>query len=181
MEQLDEYLVDCKRYSREGFAAAHPHPWFVVAVPDKSGDKWRAFRTTSVSAWSLIQARAELPAVADVYRALKVVKSADNPWRNRISLGRARNNDVVLRDRSVSKLHAHLTLDDDGQTSLRDAGSRNGTRINGDRIRGKDAIVLVAGDEVRFGRVDAVFQDATAFYDFLHGIINVDQDPGASE
>lgn len=170
MERLHEYLEDCRRFSKEGFVKAHPSPCLVVTVMEESGDRWRAFRTTSVDGRSLAK-RADLPFAADAYRILKVTKTADNPWRNRISVGRARNNDMVIRDRSVSKLHAHFNLDDDGTTSLTDAGSRNGTRVNGEKIQGTEGIALKAGDEVRIGRVDAVYNDSEHFFDFLSELL----------
>src|SRR5690348_2315544 len=37
-------------------------------------------------------------------------KTGANPWRERILIGRAPNNDVVLRDVWISKLHAWLEL-----------------------------------------------------------------------
>ncbi len=46
------------------------------------------------------------------YRVFSMVKAARNPWVERISVGRARNNDIVLPHKSVSKLHAHFTKDD---------------------------------------------------------------------
>jgi pSer/pThr/pTyr-binding forkhead associated (FHA) protein len=171
VEPLDEYLEDCRRFQKETFVKAHPHPWLVIATSqEETGDRWRAFRTTSVNSKSLAR-RADLPAVAEGYRVLRIAKTADNPWRNRISVGRARNNDMVIRDRSVSKLHAHFSFDEGGHALLTDAGSRNGTRVNGERIQGSDAVALVSGDELRIGRVEGVFQDSGAFFDFLRGLL----------
>ena len=39
-------------------------------------------------------------------RVIPLVKAPGNPYSDRISVGRARNCDVVLRNPSVSKLHA---------------------------------------------------------------------------
>jgi hypothetical protein len=70
-----------------------------------------------------------------------VVSAAPMPPRlelagvpDRISLGRARNCDIVLRDPSVSKLHAHFRVKDDGKFDLVDRLSENGTEINGARL-----------------------------------------------
>lgn len=170
MEQLDAYIEDCRRFARDQFAAAHPHPWLVIVVREDTSSWWRSFRTISVSNWNITKSRDDLPVAAGGYRVLKVVKTADNPWRDRISFGRARNNDVVIRDRSVSKLHAHISIDERGRVTLRDTGSRNGTRVNGNRVRVKDAVVLVSGDEICFGRFDTTYHDTLAFYDFLREI-----------
>lgn len=44
-------------------------------------------------------------------------------------VGRSRNNDIRLTDRTVSRRHAELTLADDGRIYLTDCGSRYGTHI----------------------------------------------------
>ena len=38
----------------------------------------------------------------------RVEKSDRNAWKRRISVGRATNNDIIIRHHSVSKLHAHF-------------------------------------------------------------------------
>ncbi len=54
-------------------------------------------------------------------------------WRERILVGRALNNDIVLRHPSVSKLHAFFQRGDHGWT-LRDTRSANGTFLDGMRL-----------------------------------------------
>lgn len=53
-----------------------------------------------------------------------------------------------LTDGTVSRRHAELTPDD-GRWTLRDLGSRHGTRVNGVRIAG--AVEIRPGDRVRVG------------------------------
>ncbi len=55
--------------------------------------------------------------------------------------------DVILDDSSISKMHCML-VKTDGLIYLRDLGSTNGTRVNGQRvIRG----ALLPGDQLAFG------------------------------
>jgi pSer/pThr/pTyr-binding forkhead associated (FHA) protein len=76
----------------------------------------------------------------------------------RISIGRTGSNDLVLNDTSVSKVHAALVVTGNGQLSLADTGSTNGTFINGERIAYGKATKLVEGDLVRFGTVEVTFE-----------------------
>ena len=45
------------------------------------------------------------------------------------SIGRGDENDVVIRDHSVSRNHAELRVDDEGQFQLIDLNSTNGTFV----------------------------------------------------
>ncbi len=61
-------------------------------------------------------------------------------------VGRSRHVDIRIRDRAVSKVHAIL-FNCAGALLIRDLGSTNGTRVNGQRIR---LGVLLPGDKVSF-------------------------------
>jgi len=67
-----------------------------------------------------------------------------------IRVGRAADNELTIRDDHVSRLHARLT-NHQGLIWLQDAGSSNGTYVNGERLAG--ACRLFHGDEVRFDSV----------------------------
>lgn len=66
-----------------------------------------------------------------------------------ITIGRGGECSVVVNDAKVSRMHAQLVQDNEGQISLVDLGSTNGTTVNGKRITGE--IRLNPGDEVRIG------------------------------
>jgi hypothetical protein len=78
--------------------------------------------------------------------------------RDSCTLGRHRNNDVVVADAKVSSFHARIDRTPEGYV-VHDLGSRNGTYLNGRRI-GEG--LLTSGDELRFGtarlayRIDSV-------------------------
>jgi len=48
------------------------------------------------------------------------------------SIGRSNDNDIVIRDHSVSRHHAELRIEDDGKVQLVDLGSTNGVFVQGD-------------------------------------------------
>jgi pSer/pThr/pTyr-binding forkhead associated (FHA) protein len=64
-------------------------------------------------------------------------------------LGRDTDNDVVLRDSTVSRHHCKVFLDDQGSIWIEDAGSRYGTSLNGERIQGRTQVV--PGDRLEIG------------------------------
>jgi len=55
---------------------------------------------------------------------------------SRLRVGRAPDNDIVLDSPSVSRYHAELVYNDGPQPMILDAGSSNGTFINGQLLRG---------------------------------------------
>lgn len=68
-----------------------------------------------------------------------------------VRIGRQPNLEVVLRDDSVSRLHAELVVRE-GRLWLKDCASRNGTFVNRQRIRGE--VPLNVGDVVHFARCE---------------------------
>jgi len=81
---------------------------------------------------------------------------ADALFMDRISVGRARNKDVVLRHRSISKFHAWFEVDDLGKFHVTDAGSKNFTRVNGETLASRVRTPVEPGGTIRFGSLDCV-------------------------
>jgi Inner membrane component of T3SS, cytoplasmic domain/Domain of unknown function (DUF1707) len=72
------------------------------------------------------------------------------------TIGRDAACDLVLYDMTVSRTHAGLRRED-GAWLLSDAGSMNGTRLNGWRVT--EPVPLRAGDRVTFGSMTLVVAD----------------------
>lgn len=70
-----------------------------------------------------------------------------------MTVGRHPNADLVLDDVTVSRRHAEFHRRD-GEFTVRDVGSLNGTYVNRARI---EEVVLAEGDEVRIGKFAFVF------------------------
>jgi pSer/pThr/pTyr-binding forkhead associated (FHA) protein len=69
------------------------------------------------------------------------------------TVGRHPDSDVFLDDITVSRKHAVFVTE--GQvTTVRDAGSLNGTYVNRERI---DEAALASGDEVQVGKFKLVY------------------------
>ena len=122
----------------------------------------------TVPAINLSEAGVVPPAIAappvEVYMARFSIKGAANEKRlefskdRRCSVGRSGGNDLVLDDASVSKMHAALSVTEDGSLVVADTGSTNGTFINGQRIAYGKAMALVENDKVKFGQIDVTFE-----------------------
>jgi hypothetical protein len=70
------------------------------------------------------------------------------------TLGRHRNNDIVVGDPKVSSFHARIDRSGEGFT-VQDLGSRNGTFVNGRRIT---SVALEDGNELRLGTARLLYK-----------------------
>ncbi len=61
-------------------------------------------------------------------------------------IGRGGECDLVLPERQVSRQHAKI-LREDGRFAVQDLGSKNGTHLNGERVRGR--VPIQDGDEIQ--------------------------------
>jgi hypothetical protein len=80
----------------------------------------------------------------------------------RMTLGRAPDCDIVFLERQISRYHARVEHDEEGFL-LRDLGSKNGTTVNDEPVRGQP-YRLRDGDEIKLAasvRLGFVAGDAT--------------------
>ncbi|WP_435011287.1 diguanylate cyclase [Tundrisphaera lichenicola] len=66
-------------------------------------------------------------------------------------LGRSADNTIQLPDSSISRYHAYLGTDDEGQVRLTDLGSTNGTFLNGQRLPENTPVRVDDGDRLQIG------------------------------
>jgi hypothetical protein len=76
--------------------------------------------------------------------------------KDSFTIGRDASCDLILCDRTVSRSHAGLRREA-GRWLLCDAGSTNGTRLNGWRVT--EPVLLRAGDRVSFGSMTLMVTD----------------------
>ena len=84
-----------------------------------------------------------------------LIKSGRNPYQTFLFVGRASTCDFILRDPSVSKMHAIFehtqgSPPDTGWT-LRDNGSHNGTWIGDRKLPRRKPVPLAGGESLVFG------------------------------
>lgn len=69
------------------------------------------------------------------------------------TLGRERSNAIVLRHRTVSRVHAYAEVSPTGEVAIGDAGGKNGIRVNGTRI--DERTQVTSEDRLGFGEIQA--------------------------
>jgi hypothetical protein len=102
---------------------------------------------------------------------LQVFPLAKKPgasFADRITIGRTSNNDVVIADASVSRLHAYVRRDGNAWL-IADAGSKNGSWLRGSALEPRRERPLPSRALVKLGDVELTFYEALDLYAALGG------------
>ncbi len=99
-------------------------------------------------------------------KSIYLVTKVDNGYgevhtfsrQQRIKLGRAPTNQIVLRDDLCSREHAEIFFKE-GNWYLSDLGSLNGSRVNNETIRERE-YSITEGDEIQIGRTKFLFTES---------------------
>jgi len=172
---LPEDVPDlARRLTREAFVAQMPD---LILVGDEAFTKQPSLlktATMNVIDWN------EPTAVRDALlhdkppgRLVLPVRKVQRIFPNMVTVGRALNNDLIILDEAISKLHAYFTKLGGATPSpgpqrlgLVDAGSTNGTWVNDHRLPTEDTPVeLKAGTRVKFAHLAFTAMTAGAYWD----------------
>jgi hypothetical protein len=168
MTVTDDWRAVVAARGREAFVAAYPHP-FLLALSGLEAPQGPARTIRMEGGPELINAiiaerrRMKTEGGArDRGPVVLPVRKVKTTFPSMITVGRARNNDIVVSDALVSKIHAFFRQLDDGEWGLADAGSANGTRLGDADLPAKGQPERVRpGDRITFGGVSAFrFLDA---------------------
>lgn len=141
-------------YSRDpaAFLAAHSHP-FLLLLTEGAGDEQGAkIETSGGSSFDIVTAT-DFPAFA-------LMKRHGGAFEEMITVGRASNNDVVISQPGISKMHAIFrkgSPEGPDRWTITDMGSRNGTKIGERRLDPRQPVTLGPDTPVAFGRVACRF------------------------
>jgi FHA domain len=101
-------------------------------------------------------------------RFVPLVRCATSPYTDRITVGRTANCDIVLRDPTVSKLHALFwPAPEIAGWAVSDARSANGTWLNEKRLAPLDKMPIKPGDLLKLGNLEVKFIDPSMLYELL--------------
>jgi hypothetical protein len=152
--------------TRDDFVALHPYAFLVSATSSSQSMpflKPTEFRTVTHRE----QLKSAASNLEESLLVLPLRKLAGNPFPERISIGRATNCDLVIRDASVSKLHGHFRDVTATSAVFTDAKSSNGTRLDGTLVQPGIPAEIHLQSLISFGRVALMFLGASDVYDWL--------------
>jgi hypothetical protein len=171
MSTTEDWRALATARGREEFVAAYAYP-FLLALSglDAPPPPARTMRMEGgaelMNAIMAERRRMQTEGGAKKGPVVMPVRKVQSNFPSMITVGRARNNDVVVPDALVSKFHAFFRQLDDGEWGLADAGSANGTKLGEVELPPKGQPERVrAGDKITFGGVSAFrFVDAAGLW-----------------
>ena len=100
---------------------------------------------------------------------VEIRKQSSPAPSNMICVGRAADNDIVLANQTISKLHSYFLASKDQELyEIVDANSTNGTLVNSIRLAAYESYPLANGDQVQLGPIiKMVYFTSQGFYDLL--------------
>ena len=104
-------------------------------------------------------------------RGVEVYPLAKKPgasFADMITVGRTPNNDIVLRDVTVSRFHAYFRQRGD-KWIVADAGSKNGSELEGVPLEARKERELASGVAIRIGDFELTFYSSNELYGVLGG------------
>jgi hypothetical protein len=163
---LEAFIPDARSLAPDAFAAKHGNAFLLFTAKRLDGPE------STNSTKLLLDDGNDEPAgrtagLAVVAYPLRPRDPSKGPV---VTLGRQPNQDVVIPDMSVSRFHAFAKPAPDGAIVLQDAGSTNGTTVNGQSVLTAKAgppTRLKPGDNVRLGHLELTFTDARALREFV--------------
>jgi hypothetical protein len=161
--QLETLRQDAARLSSDEFTRRHPAPVLLLNYDED----WADFHTSIRSTAEILAGAEEEAAAKEVLAVREIVKSDRNPYADRISVGRASSNDIVIKHPSVSKLHGHFVKHATGGLAVRDASSTNGVYVNGKKLADGVPGPIKSGDTLTIGRVEAKFYQPAGLFEHL--------------
>lgn len=142
-------FADCSALDPDEFAAQYPEPFLVEAAAQTYGGGQRFQTRAGVEAFDQMIQEGYTRELTDGSKVFPVVKNTKT-FPDKISVGRARNTDLIIPDGDLSKLHAMISVTPTGYT-IGDADSKNGTFVNGRRLESGEHRALSDDDLVWFG------------------------------
>jgi pSer/pThr/pTyr-binding forkhead associated (FHA) protein len=167
VDQGDRYL-QLVQLGRDGFLAASAPAALVRQRGDGEGSDTKPPPMELLDEETKVANRGKSkrgPRTVEVYPLAKKLGAS---FADMITVGRTDNNDVVLRDVTVSRFHAFFRLRGE-KWVVADAGSKNGTALAGQPLEPRRERDLSPGSVVRIGDVELRFYPAAELYGVLGG------------
>jgi hypothetical protein len=165
---IEQYQQDAARLSADEFDSRHGGAFLLLSATSLKHPK--SGTATEVNLLDFGDADEAGERTAGLAVQVFPIRAASESLMHLMTVGRTSRNDLTIPDISVSRFHAFFRRSPDNRFQLQDAGSTNGTTVNGISVCTKEAgppTDLDTGDNIRFGQIDVTFLKADALRSFV--------------
>ena len=148
--RIGKLAASVAAFSREVFEQTFHHPFFLIQHEEgvEVSARGRPSSLMVPGETDRLQAQMihteetkfdDITPLPDVKEGWGVAVSLQPPaGESIIWIGRVSNNDIVIDDLCISKVHSYLRIQKDGTFLIADLGSQNGTVLNGKQLSAQD-------------------------------------------
>jgi hypothetical protein len=159
---VSDYAEELKRIGDDAFGQTYPHTVLVVTGIVGALAEQVPLNRTMVTEPAGLSVQAVVGLIGRVFPLVKSKYSSPGP----ISVGRTPDNDVTIAESSISARHCFLRVLG-SEIQLSDAGSTNGTLLNGARLVPRKPQRVVEGDVITMGRFTVGLHTSRGFIKHL--------------
>ncbi len=174
MDAVTEYVRKARATTATGFEQLYPH-LFLFKHPKAAIQERESIPSIDYATSTVIVNFDPLPTVPQL---VPVLKNPENPFPDRLTIGRATNCDVIIRLAFISKVHAHLFVQGD-KITLRDNKASNSTFVNHRKLEPGSSRSVKLGDILSFGSIELELVDAPRLYEILRSLPRTSMPSGA--
>ena len=160
---VDFLAEQLQKRGEDGFRRKYPHSFLVLRFSPPDDTEEVDLQTVETQLSEFDQEEKRKPIV----KIVALEKSDRNAFKTKITVGRAKNNDVIIRAAKVSKIHAAFVVGK-AEWQIMDMGSVNGTMVNGERLEKNQSVKLNSGDMISFWRYVFEYHDLDSFVAILN-------------
>lgn len=156
-KSIAQYVEELRTLGAAKFASTYNDPMLLLRDLGEDDEDNPAFHTAFMSREAVADAMGPGKDIEAGKRSLqigavvRICKREGGVFADRIGVGRARNADVPLALARISKYHAYFSRDAAGVWNVTDAGSTNGTFVDGQKVQERLPHSVHNGQEVAFG------------------------------
>jgi hypothetical protein len=172
---FDEMITEYRKVRRQAFQRAHPSP-VLIKVTHQNEEPTTDYETqlakpnlaTRLAIRMNQDQEIDVELVSSFSLVFPIVKRKGGAFADRIGVGRSRATDVAIRLPAISKYHAYFTQSTNtDEVYLTDAGSKNGTLVEGRRLNVGEAAPIKNWTTIAFGDLSFVFLTSDSFIELV--------------
>ena len=166
MELVQDYMETYLDLGEEPFLEKYNHPFLLF--PEKHGSgNFSTYHTRMADRGSGSRIAGTGQEIKQ-FRVLQPNLPGEGEFPSKYLVGRSQERELFIDHSTVSKRHAFMSYDTEKEAyKMGDAGSTNGTFLNGQSVEAGDTVYVRDGNVVSFGDCDYMFFTPTGFIQLL--------------